>query len=63
MSIERYGSAYLLICDTCGDSDGKNYYDWDDARDAKKDNGWKSRKVKGEWEDVCEDCQAAERGA
>lgn len=62
MSIVDDGSLFVLVCDVCGEADDRCYYDFMDAVKAKKENGWKSRKVKGDWEDVCEDCQAAERG-
>lgn len=61
MSIERYYRFYTPTCDCCGATlqAEESFYD---AVQAKKDAGWISRKVKGEWEDVCTDCQAEEKG-
>ena len=33
-----------------------------EAVQIKRDAGWIGRKVDGEWEDVCTDCQFEERG-
>ncbi len=62
MSIERFGDLYTPTCDGCGD-ELEAEYDFYDAVNAKKAAGWKSRKVMGEWEDVCPECQAVEAGA
>ncbi len=35
---------------------------WDDALRAKREVGWESRKVKGEREDICTDCQFEGKG-
>jgi hypothetical protein len=56
MSINSFGDRHTPTCDICGEElDTEfNFYD---AVQAKKDAGWKSRKVNGEWEDVCTSCQ------
>ena len=56
MSIERFDGLYTPTCDICGEElpDEFNFYD---AVQAKTDAGWKSRKVNGEWEDICAECQ------
>jgi Fe2+ or Zn2+ uptake regulation protein len=56
MSIERNGIAYTLTCDNCGYEHDDEFDDFDDAVAAKREDGWKSRKVNGEWEDWCPDC-------
>lgn len=53
--IEKNGGVYSLTCDICGESVVCDSFD--EAVDYKKDNDWKSQKRKGEWEDVCWDCQ------
>ena len=59
MSIERFGGIYTPTCDICGrELDGE--FDFRDAVAAKKREDWKSRKVDGEWQDVCDDCQRLE---
>lgn len=56
MSIEKFAGFYSLICDNCGKELDEQFYDFYDAIEAKKENGWKSRKVHGNWEDWCEKC-------
>ena len=59
MSIEKFGELYTPTCDICGEElpAGFSFYD---AVEVKKDAGWKSQKHKGEWEDVCPECQEKE---
>lgn len=47
---------YDLICDICGNKED-GFYDFNEAVEYKKENSWKSEKYKGEWEDVCPECQ------
>ena len=60
MSIERYYNNYSLVCDCCGKRLGAGCFD--DARRMKRDEGWKSRMVDGEWEDICDECLDEEKG-
>lgn len=61
MSIEKYYRYYTAVCDCCGARlPGEER--WEDARRAKQAAGWESRKVDGEWEDVCPDCLFEEKG-
>ena len=54
--IERkFNGLYTLTCDICGEE--KTFDTFDKAVDYKIDEGWKSQKHKGEWEDVCPECQ------
>jgi Fe2+ or Zn2+ uptake regulation protein len=55
--IDKYDGLYFLVCDICGEAVEKGFNDFNDAVDYKKENGWKSQKYKGEWEDVCPECQ------
>jgi len=60
MSIEKAGFSYDLICDVCGEI-GHSTFDFHDAVQFKKVEGWKSQKDSdGDWEDVCPDCQRGE---
>lgn len=49
---------YWLVCDICGKE--HDFETFDDALDYKKENGWISEKYKGEWQDVCPECQEGE---
>ena len=55
--IQRYYHVYYLICDVCGERAEEEFDTFDDAVDYKIDSGWKSQKRRGEWEDVCPNCQ------
>ena len=57
MTIEQSGEIYNLTCDICGMVEAEPFDYFSDAVDFKKENGWKSQKRYGEWEDVCPDCQ------
>ncbi len=59
MTIERSGGTYDLVCDICGDHADITFESFYEAVDSKKALGWKSQKNKGEWEDVCVECQEA----
>lgn len=48
---------YIPTCDLCG-TELWPEFDWDDAVEAKKAAGWKSKKIDGEWMDICPDCQS-----
>ena len=46
---------YWLICDICGQE--HDFETFDEAIDYKRENGWISEKYKGEWQDICPECQ------
>ena len=50
--ISKFEGMYTLTCDICGDEYPETFFDFYDAVEAKKENGWKSRKTDGEWMDV-----------
>ncbi len=54
--IERYKNKFILYCDVCGEEAEEEFYEFDEAVEYKKDNGWRSRKIKGEWADICPEC-------
>lgn len=66
MSIERfYGSAgpsFTPTCDSCYEQLPCEM-SFQDAVNAKRRAGWKSRNTDGEWEDICPECQEEERRA
>ena len=55
--IDKIDGRYYLCCDICGEEVDEGFYDFYDAVEYKKENGWKSQKHRGEWEDVCPECQ------
>ncbi len=57
MSINKFKGAFILICDNCGEEFDELFDDFYDAVEAKKYYGWKSKRINGEWEDVCPECQ------
>lgn len=57
--IDKFGGMYSLTCDICEEEAPKDFFEFQDAVDYKKANGWKSQKRNGKWQDVCPDCQVA----
>ena len=56
MSIDKSCGTFNLTCDNCGEELEGDFEDFYEAVEAKKENGWKSRKVDGNWEDWCDKC-------
>jgi arabinogalactan endo-1,4-beta-galactosidase len=55
MISKEYGK-YTLICDICGAGTDEEFDSFQDVIDARDDIGWKSKRVDGEWLDICQDC-------
>jgi hypothetical protein len=55
MISKEYGK-FTLICDICGAAAEEEYETFQDAVDAKKDNGWQSQRINGDRVDICPDC-------
>lgn len=55
MISKEYGK-YTLICDICGAGTDQEFDSFQDAIDEREDIGWKSKRVDGEWFDICPDC-------
>ena len=55
MISKEYGK-YTLICDICRAGTDEEYETFQDAVDAREDFGWKSKKIDGDWADLCPDC-------
>jgi Fe2+ or Zn2+ uptake regulation protein len=55
--IEKSDKVFHLTCDVCGEKALEVFFEFNEAVNYKKMNGWKSQKYKGEWEDVCPECQ------
>lgn len=53
--IEKIHGEYSLTCDVCGDT-VEGFEDFEDAVGYKRNNGWRSQKRGGQWEDVCPEC-------
>jgi|GEM_PF-2649650 len=47
---------FVLNCDICGELADEDFYEFREASNYKRWNGWKSQKRNGVWEDVCPDC-------
>lgn len=56
MSIEKFAGFFSLTCDNCGEELNEQFDEFHDAVEAKKDNGWKSKRINGDWEDWCDKC-------
>jgi hypothetical protein len=56
-----YCGVYSLTCDICGSEADETFFEFYDAVEYKKQNGWRSQKYRGEWEDVCPECQELTR--
>ena len=57
--VKRYlagEEVFVPTCDVCG-AELADEYDFYDAVAAKKLAGWRSRKITGEWTDMCPECQ------
>ena len=53
--IERDYNLYILVCDICGEE--KTFDSFEEAVEAKKKEGWKSKKESGQWLDICPECK------
>lgn len=56
--IDRSCGFYNLYCDVCGVEADDSFFEFYEAVEYKKSEGWKSQKRNGQWEDVCPDCQS-----
>lgn len=54
--IDRTHGFFELSCDVCGECCDESFDEFTDAVQFKKDEGWKSRKINGEWHDLCPEC-------
>lgn len=52
MTIEKDGREFFVYCDICGETAREFFDTFQD-----KENSWKSRAEKGEWLDICPECQ------
>ena len=59
MSIRKHDGCYILNCCVCNNATVA-VMDYDAAMWHKRENGWRARRVDGEWWDVCPDCAAIE---
>jgi hypothetical protein len=60
VTIDKFSGTFALSCDVCEEEAEETFFDFCDAVKYKKDNGWKSRKDGGCWNDVCPACQEVE---
>lgn len=58
--IEQISGGFHLVCDICDEPHEKQFREFYDAVEAKREMGWISRKTKDKgWQDICPDCQEA----
>jgi hypothetical protein len=57
MSIEKEYGMHIPVCDICREARLESQHDFYDAVAAKKEAGWKSKMIEGEWNDICPTCQ------
>ena len=57
--IERNGSTFYLTCDMCEESP-PGFYEFHEAVNYKKREGWKSKRYGEDWVDVCPECAECE---
>jgi len=55
--IEKDGRYYQMICDGCDESYNYRSYDFMDVVENARDDGWQAKKVDGDWEHYCPECQ------
>ncbi|MBQ9298785.1 MAG: hypothetical protein IJ223_07195 [Clostridia bacterium] len=53
--IEKDGKTYILQCDMCSNYID-DFFDFQEAVDYKRNNGWKNFKLEREWIDLCPNC-------
>ncbi len=58
--IDKIYNMYLLCCDVCGEIADEDFFEFYEALNYKKQNGWKSQRYEGVWMDVCPECQEEE---
>ena len=56
--IDKSYGQYAIVCDACGEISADKFETWQDAVDGKKLAGYISKPYKGEWIDLCEDCNS-----
>ena len=54
--IDKSCGFYSLTCDVCEEETNEEFFEFSEAVDYKKSEGWKSQKKNSEWQDVCPDC-------
>lgn len=52
----KEGGLFYIRCDVCGERTDELFYDFNEVAEYKRENGWKSRRVNGQWEEICPDC-------
>ena len=55
--IDKSCGFFDLTCDVCGNEADEQFFEFHEAVEHKRREGWKSQKRNGQWEDVCPSCQ------
>ena len=53
---KEYGK-FFINCDICGTTHRYKFNSFNEAKTEADSDGWKFKKVDGEWESYCPDCQ------
>jgi hypothetical protein len=56
MITQEYG-VFSVVCDICDDEIPEKFDYFNDAVEGKKEYDWVSRKIEGEWKDLCPKCR------
>lgn len=56
--IDRQGGKILVECDSCDEVLDTETADFEEAREAMKREGWRTRRLGGEWVHSCASCGA-----
>lgn len=57
MALMNKGSGIIFLCDECGEEFETFEEDLLLAKDILKEEGWRIKKVAGEWEHYCKECR------
>ena len=55
--IQRIYCGYVIICDNCEHQASNAYESWQDAIDAKEEEGFESKNDSNGWMDLCDECR------
>ncbi len=56
---KQYGD-YIIICDVCQETALEGFDTFQEVMDARREEGWVTARVGGEWADICPECQNLE---
>ena len=54
--IEAFKGRFKLVCDTCGEGPGEEFYEFKEATNFARSEGWKTEKLGDDWIHTCPGC-------